>query len=87
MSCLSGSFPLALLLSHLPSTTKKHGLPYGRELARNIRRVLDDDSYYLLCGEEKVVQCIESVAADSDNGADNFLRSILTSLVIRKTSF
>ena len=86
MSCLSDSFLLESFLSYRPSATHKHSLPYGRELAGNIRWVLDDNSYYPFCSEKKVVLYIESVTADSNNGADNFLRSILTSLVIKKTS-
>ena len=41
--------------------------------------MLDDNSYYPFCREKKVVNYIESVAVDADQGADNFLRSMVTS--------
>ena len=44
-------------------------------MARNIRRVLDDNSYYSFCSEKKVVHYIGSVAVDADKGANDFLRS------------
>ena len=82
--CRLRRFPCAVLprLSFsLPAVQK---LPKNQDChtdaeLRAIRRVLDDNRYYPFCSEKKVVEYIEGVAADADQGANNFLRSIVTS--------
>ena len=44
--------------------------------------MLEEDGYYPFRGEEKVVNYIEGMAADSVYGTENLLRNIFTSPVI-----
>jgi len=46
-----------------------------------ISRVLDDNRYQPFGGEKKVVDYIEGMATNADEGADNLLRGIFTSIM------